>query len=394
MPALLLMPELLGVALAGLRARPLRTLLMAAGPGLGVAVIIGAFGVLQSTSGELRTALERLGNDLVVVTATDGEDPRLPVEAANRVAGIPSVEGVTATGAVRGISAAAVSLPDGLPNPIANAVLSADARLLEVLETGVALGRVLGPADEAGATTAAVVGARVARLLGIGPGEMQTVYLNEHAFGVVGALEPSILLSDLDFAVLIPASTAERVFGANPAPSQLYVRIEDGAVREAAEILGVTATYEGSGLPSVSIPADLLAAQAEVDRTLAGAVWGLGLLAIGVGGFGIANVMLISVLERRREIGVRRALGHLRSVIAAQFISEAVLVGLLGAAVGAVIGATFVVVVSEVRGWVAVVDPLVLAAAMGASVLVTALAGVYPAIRAARMQPMDAVRGD
>jgi len=159
-------------------------------------------------------------------------------------------------------------------------------------------------------------------------------------------------------------------------------------------MLSTVVTFGGPGSPTVRIPADLLAAQAEIDRTLAAAVLALGLLAMVVGSFGIANVMLISVMERRREIGVRRALGHQRRVIGAQFLVEATLVGVVGGLVGAAVGVGFTAALSAVRGWVPVIDLRLAAMAAAASVLITTLAGVYPASRAAHVEPLDALRAD
>lgn len=384
--------EVLGVALAAVRARPMRAALMAAGPFLGVAVIVGAFGVLQSTTGQLRAALERLGSNLIIVEA-DPATP-LPIEAIERVRRVPTVTGASGFAGLSGVTVLPVNLQDARLEPIANQVLATDPDLLAVFEVGVAMGRSLIPADEAAQTTAAVVGAQVARTLQLDFSRPQTIYLNGYPFGVVGALEESILYRPLDFAVLIPKSTAGRIFATDARPSTLLVRVQDGTSRATAPLLARVITYGGPGVPQVTIPADLLAAQTEIDRTLAGAIWALGVLTIAVGGFGIANVMLISVLERRREIGVRRALGHLRSVIAFQFLTEAALVGLIGALVGAAAGVTFALLMARASGWVAVLDPIVVSGAIATAVLVSILAGLYPAIRAARSQPLEALRAD
>lgn len=381
----------LGVALRALVARPGRMALMAAGPLLGVGVIVGSIGVLQSTTGELREALRRLGTNMVIAAATEG---RLPTEATERVASVPTVTGVTALGTVGGVVVSPAPPTGELAVPPANQVFTADPALLGVLEVGLVWGRTLGDFDEEAVTPAAVLGGGVAERLWLENPGLRTLYLGDHPFAIVGVLEKSTLYPEIDAAVLIPTSTAQEIFGADPRPLNLLVRVEDGAARRTAEVLADTVTYGAPVNLRVFIPTDLLEAQTQIDRTLAGAVLGLGLLAMLVGGFGIANVMLISVMERRREIGVRRALGHFRVVIALQFLTESALVGLVGAATGGVVAGGFVLAVSAARGWTAVLDPLVVAGAVAAAVVVSILAGVYPAIRAARLQPLDALRAE
>lgn len=379
----------LTVALRNLIARPGRMALMAAGPLLGVAVIVGSIGVLQSTTGELRASLQRLGTSLVIVSAADG---RLPAEAAERAARVPTVSGVTALGSVGGAIVSSGPPTGQLTVPPATQILTADPELLEVLEIDLVWGRTLSDFDEGAMTTAAVIGQGVAERLWLEGPEARTLYLGDHPFAVVGVLRRSPLYPDVDSAVLIPTSTAREMFGADPRPSSMLVRVEDGAERITAAVLDDSVTYGAAVNLRVSIPTDLLAARTEIDRTLAGAVVGLGVLAMVVGGFGIANVMLISVMERRREIGVRRALGHLRAFIALQFLTESALVGLIGAAAGAILAVGFVVAVSAARGWTVVFDPPLIAGAVAAAVVVSVLAGIYPAARAARLQPLDALR--
>lgn len=381
----------LSVAIRSLVARPGRMMLMAAGPLLGVAVIVGSIGILQSTTGELRDALRRLGTNLVTVTVAEG---RLPHEAAERAASVPTVDAVAALGSVGGTIVSAAPLTGQLAVPPANQVLTADPQLAGVLEIGLAWGRSLRGFDEEATTTAAVIGGGVAERLWLESPEVRTLYIGGYPFAVVGVLERSVLYPEVDSAVLIPTSTAQQVFGADPRPAALLVRVEDGTERRTAGLLGDAVTYGAPLNLRASVPSDLLAAQTEIDRTLAGAVVGLGLLAMVVGGFGIANVMLISVMERRREIGVRRALGHTRGVIALQFLTESGLVGLIGAGLGAALAAGFVVAISTARGWTVVLDPLVVAAAVAAAVMVSLLAGMYPAARAARLQPLDALRDE
>jgi putative ABC transport system permease protein len=381
----------LRVAVRALTARPGRMVLMAAGPLLGVAVIVGSMGVLQSTTGHLREALRNLGTNLVVLEAGAG---RMPPQAVERVASVSTVEGVAALGTVGAALVSAAPPMGELAVPPANQVVTADENLLTELEIGLRWGRPLRVSDESTRATAVVIGTSVARRLLLEGPDLRTVYVGGHAFAIVGVLETSPLYPDIDSAVMMPRSTAQEMFGAPPRPDRLLVRVEDGWVGATAEVLADTVTYGGATDLRVFVPSDLLAARTEIDRTLSGAVAGLGLLAMVVGGFGIANVMLISVIERRREIGVRRALGHLRIAIALQFLTESALVGLMGGVAGAVVGAMFVAAVAAARDWVVILDPLIVAGSVVAAAVLSLLAGAYPASRAARLQPLDALRAE
>jgi putative ABC transport system permease protein len=384
--------DVIWVAVSALRARPLRALLMAVGPLLGVAVIVGAIGVLQSAEGELRLALRDLGRNLAFVSAFDD---RLPLEAIERVNAIDSVQEVGGAAIVPAAIATTAQIPGGVSPRVSPVVFTIDPELLDVLDVELAWGRPINNHDDTHAITAAVLGAHVAEAMPLDPASIQGLYINDFEFGIVGVLEPTLLAAELNQAVLIPRSTAETLFDLEPGHSHLYLRIDEHAVSETARLLPIAITYGEQGVPlGVSIPTELLEAQTAIDRTLAGSVVGLGLLAMVVGGFGIANVMMISVLERRREIGVRRALGHSRAAIASQFLTEGVLIGLVGGALGAATGIGFVNLVAQNRGWVAFVDSPLVIGAMAAALVVTLIAALYPTIRAVRLQPLDALRAD
>lgn len=382
------------VAWSSLRARPARAVLMALGPVLGVGVIIGAFGILHSTEGELRAALERLGVNLITVDALGGENARLPDVAVERAASIPTVTGVV--GLARVSASASASAPDGDSGapPIANDVFAVSDELFEVLGLDVSSGRRIGEVDEAHDLPVAVLGLQVARNVGFEAGSPQVIYVGSQPLAVVGVLERSVLVSELNFAVLVPSSTASSLLGASPAPARLIVAVEAGTAGLTASLLPSVVTYGGPGELQVRFPAELLAAQVEVDRTVASAIFAIGFLSMLVGAFGIANVMMIAVLERRREIGVRRALGHTRFVIGAQFVIEAAILGVIGASAGALAAAAIVLIVSVVADWVVVMQPGTALIALTAGFAMTVLASLYPASRAAAMEPLDALRGE
>lgn len=382
--------DVVWVAASALRARPLRVVLMAVGPLLGVAVIVGAIGVLQSTEGELRLALRDLGRNLAEVST---QEERLPLEAVERVRSVSSVEGVAGIASVP-VAADTFQHPGASSPRVSTLVISTDPEIWGVLELGLDWGRRIGHHDIDHSTKAVVLGAAVADNLALDQGTVGVVYIGEQLFGIVGVLKPTLLAAELNNAVLIPLSTAQDLFTTPPGHSRLYVRIQEDAVAATARILPTVITYGNRAPIGVSIPTDLLEAQAAIDRTLAGSVIGLGLLAMVVGGFGIANVMLISVLERQREIGVRRALGHSKTVIATQFLAEGALVGVLGAIAGSAGGIVFVMVIARNRDWVFFIDPPVIIGAIIAALTVTLVAALYPATRAARLQPLEALRAD
>ena len=355
-------------------------------------MIVGSVGVAASSKGELRTALGRLGSNLIVIE--DSSEGALPAEASRRVRTVPAVRGVAGYGTVNGTLVKPAADDRGRLQTITGNVITPDSNLLDVLQLETSTGRSLGPADEQHHLRSAVLGAGVANLLGFDAGTVPAVYVGSYPFAVVGVLESSQLVPNLDISVMIPATTAQQLFGTGPESTTLLVRVAEGATGDVAPLLATAITYGGPGSPDVRIPSDLLAARAEVDRTLAGAVIALGLLAITVGSFGIANVMLISVLERRREIGVRRALGHQRRLIGAQFLVEASLVGAAGGLLGAGVGIGFTALVARLRGWVPVIDLRLAAAAVLSCLVITTLAGLYPASRAAGVEPLEALRSN
>lgn len=379
-------------AWSSLRARPARAVLMALGPALGVGIIVGAFGILHSTEGELRAALERLGVNLITVDAVGGPDARLPAAAAERARSIPTVIGVVGLARVPGSASATPPDLDLVAPPIANDVFAVSDDLFDVLGLGVSSGRRFGAVDDDHELPVALLGLQVARNVGYEAGSLQVIYIDNQPLAVIGVLDRSVLVPELNFAVLVPASTASTVLGASTAPARLIIAVEPSTAPLTASLLPSVVTYGGPGELQVRFPAELLAAQVEVNRTVATAIFAIGFLSILVGAFGIGNVMMISVLERRREIGVRRALGHTRWVIGAQFVIEALILGVVGASIGALAAAFIVVAVSAVANWVVVIHPATVLVALGAGVAMTVLASLYPSWRAATLEPLEALR--
>jgi putative ABC transport system permease protein len=191
---------------------------------------------------------------------------------------------------------------------------------------------------------------------------------------------------------MVGFDVAERLLDADRSPTTIYVRADEDQVERTSDVLGATANPEHPEEVQVSRPSDALAARAAAKSAFTALFLGLGAVALLVGGVGIANVMVISVLERRSEIGLRRALGATRRHIAAQFLTESLLLASLGGVAGAALGAAATGLYAFSRGWPAVVPPLALGGALAAALGIGAVAGLYPALRAARLPPTEALR--
>lgn len=382
------------MAVSGLGARRVRTALVVLGPMLGVAAIVGIIGLSESAKGDVRQALRELGTNLVVVDGNPtGGSSTLPEESLERIRRVSTVEQASQTTIVRGAQVAVSRESQGTLTLAATLqVRAAEASMVEVLELDMAHGRFLNGFDEQPGIQAAVLGAGAAELFEVVPGQPRTILLNDELFGVVGVLEETSLLPELNDAVVITYPAAESLFAAEAAPSQIYVRVRGGTTEASADAVSLAITQGAPGVPLVRVPTDLLEAQAEVDATFRAIVLALGGLSLLIGGIGIANVMTIAVLQRASEIGIRRALGHTRAIIASQFLLESALIGALGGALGLLAGLGFVLAAADYQDWVVELPAVPLVSAALVSVVVSVLAGLYPAARAARMEPLETLR--
>ena len=387
--------DLLNVAWAGLTARKTRTLLIMLGPIVGVAAMVGAVGLTESAKGDLKAKLSQLGTTLVEADAggTFGQqNPTFPSDAVARTTAIPTVAAAAAVAQLSGIvalpSAGSKDYYDAFPVP----VQAADLALPQVLQVPMIDGRWLDQADETTGTRAAVIGAGLAQQYGYLPGELRSIRLNNIDYGVVGVLGRVELEPGLDNAVFISETAAKNDFLTNGDPTTVYIRAKPGHTRATADALPTAINLGGPESVSTKVPSDALAASAQADKTLQQTALFAGLLALAVGGLGIANVMSISVIQRSSEIGIRRAVGHTRSKIASQFLLEALFVGVLGGLLGAVLGTGIVYFISHLAKWVVVMDyrrmPVWIGLAVGASVI----AGLWPSIKAARLEPLATLR--
>ena len=385
----------------GLRSRKLRTGLSSLGIAIGIAAMVGVLGISASSRADLLAELDRLGTNLLTVTpgrTLFGRNAVLPTESVGMIGRIGPVESVSATKSVDANVRRTDLIPSSQTGGIA--VLAARTDLQGVIGGSMRSGAFLNEATER--YPAVVLGSVAAARLGIdraglrGPngvdGADVQVWLGEQWFTVVGILEPVPLAPEIDRAALIGFPVAQERLGADAYPSTVYTRTAPDGVDAVRAVLPATANPQHPEEVQVSRPSDALAARAATKTAFTALLLGLGAVGLLVGGVGIANVMVISVLERRPEIGLRRALGATRRHIRSQFLAESLLLSTLGGVGGAALGAGATAAYAASRGWTVVVPPVSLAGAVGAALVIGAVAGLYPAMRAARLAPTDALR--
>jgi putative ABC transport system permease protein len=391
-PSRLHVIDLIRLATVGLRTRKLRAALSALGIAIGVAAIVAVLGLSASSQAGLLDEINQLGTNLLTVgngQSLTGAPSELPTTAPAMIGRISGVQQVQATGAISGANAFRNPL---IPSVNTNAltVQAASLDLLPVVATSVVRGHYLNAATAQ--EPVAVLGAAAAQRLGIGrlyPGER--IWVGRQWFYVAGILRPAVLVSAIDSSVLVGFPAAEKYLGFDGHPSSIYLRAQNDRVTAVDDLLAATANPENPNQVSVSQPSSALVAQADAKSALNGLFLGLGAVALLVGAVGVANIMIISVLERRSEIGLRRALGATRSHIRSQFLSEAILLGLLGGAVGVVLGAACTAVYGHTKHWAVVIPAEAWIGGIGASLFIGAIAGLLPALRAARLSPTQAL---
>jgi putative ABC transport system permease protein len=377
-----------------LRTRKLRASLSALGIAIGVAAIVAVLGLAQSSQAGLLAQIAKLGTNLLTVTNgtnLSGGTAELPLAAPGMVSELPGVTQVQYTETVSSVDAYRSPY---IPSVNTNA-LTVDAASLglpAVVGASVAQGTYLNAATAH--EPVAVLGSAAAQRLGIDriwPGEK--IWVGGMRFYVTGILNSATLAPEIDSSVLIGFPAAEKYLGLDGHPSELYVRTQNtqAVTTRVDNLLAAQANPENPSEVNVSQPSSALTAQADAAGAFDTLFLGLGAVALLVGAVGVANIMVISVLERRQEIGLRRALGATRGQIRVQFLSEAILLALAGGVAGVVLGVISTAVYARIKGWAIVIPPEAWAGGLGAAVLIGALAGLLPAIRAARLPPTQAL---
>jgi putative ABC transport system permease protein len=367
-----------------------RTVLTATGIAIGIASMIAVLGISASSKADLIAQIDRLGTNLLQVKAGNdlfGESAQLPEEAPAMVRRIAPVTQATSISQID----ADVQRNEFTDETNGIDVFATETHLAGTLEAELTHGRFLDRGTRTLPTT--VLGSVAAERLGIASlTGAPTVQIGGRTFAVIGILDPLPLNPDIDRSALIGNEAAETHLGAKVVPTAIYIRADPTHVEAVRSVLPRTTNPGNPNEVSVSRPSDALEARAEVDKNLQNLLLGLGGVALLVGGVGIANVMIISVLERRGEIGLRRALGANRIHIATQFVLESAALATLGGVLGAGLGAGVTIAYAHQQDWRVDVPLEALSLGIVAALALGALAGLYPATRAARLDPAEAVR--
>ncbi len=382
--------DMVSTSVVGLRSRRGRTLLTALGIAIGIASMVAVVGISSSSKAALLAQLDSLGTNLLQVQAsTNGLSIEpLPIDAEPMIRRIDTVQNASAV-IDTGFEVRRNEHDETL---VGINALGATPEFFNTLQVATTAGR---PLDDGLRSMPVVVLGDVAAIrLGIselagGP----TISIGGHDFAVIGILDELPLNPDLSRKVLIGDRAAVAMLGVPPNPTAVYVRVDPDLVATTRPLLAPTANPGRPAKVDVSRPSDLLEARAEVDQNLQNLLLALGGVALLVGGVGIANVMVISVLERRGEIGLRRALGATRGHVRLQFVLEAALLSGLGGMLGVLLGSGITIVYARQQDWVVDLPPSALLAGVGAALGIGMLAGLYPAAKAARLDPALAVSG-
>ncbi len=384
--------DLARVASVGLRTRRLRAALSALGIAIGVAAIVAVLGLSSSSQAGLLAEIDKLGTNLLTVTNGQtlfGQAAELPLAAPGMIARIGPVQQVQETGSTQANVYRSPLIPSVNTNAIA--VQAASLGLPAAVGAKIAHGGFLNPATAR--EPVAVLGSAAAQRLGIDrlyPGER--VWLGGQWFYLAGILASAPLAPEIDSSVLVGFPAAQRYLGFDGHPTTIYVRTVTSQTAAVQAVLASTANPESPNEVQASQPSDVLTVRAETQNALNSLFLGLGAISLLVGAVGVGNIMLIGVLERRSEIGLRRSLGATKRHIRAQFLSEAILLALLGGAAGVAAGAVSTAVYATTKHWTVVVPTTAWAGGLAAAIVIGAAAGLLPAIRAARMSPTEALR--
>jgi len=382
------------VSSIGLRTRKLRAALSALGITIGIASMVAVLGLSESSRSALLAQLDRLGTNLLQVQAGSGiglGNAQLLATAKPMIGRIDGVQDVSGVANVSGN----VYRTDKIPSTHSGGITikAVDTDLLGTLNGSLATGRFLNAATAQ--YPVAVLGSVAAQRLGITDLRVQPrIWLGHQWFAVAGILRTLTLSADLDRSALVGFDAASKYLGAAEGmpPTVLYVRTDPTKVDSVLNVLPAMANPANPDQVQASRPSDVLQARNAANNAFTSLFLGLGAVALLVGGVGIANVMVISVLERRSEIGLRRALGAARRHVGIQFLGEALILATVGGVAGVLLGSAATAIYARLRGWGVLVPPVAIGGGIGAALVIGAVAGLYPAVRAARLSPTEALR--
>lgn len=384
----------LDLALLGTRSRPTRAALSALGVAIGVASLVAITGATDSQQAQIRAELDAMGASMLTVQpGSDGAGGTiaLPATAPEMIGRIGPVQ---RTATVRQVPDAVVFRSDLVPvtQTAGLGVAVTEDDLPAVLDVPVAWGRWFDDASRTLPT--AVLGATAAERLGITAANAARarVLVDGRWFGVLGVLDHAGLAAAVDSSVFVGDRWYADQAPREPAISVIYARAASGTVDQVRSVLAATANPASPSGVVVGTLAELAAAQETADQAMSSLVLALSGICLLVGGVGIANTMVVAVMERRGEIGLRRALGARTGQVTWQFLAEAVVLAVLGGLAGTLLGVLVVVGLTTGTGSVLALRPTVLATGPVVAVVVGALAGLYPASRAARQPPTAALR--
>jgi len=395
------MRDLFEEMVSGLLGRPARLVLTALGTVLGITALISTLGLAETAGQQIVSRFDELTETRVVVSPADtgfgGNEgtSSIPWNAESR---LTRLNGVAAAGTksdvdISGALSRSVPVVDPLGiNEHQISVIATSGGLLDAVRGSIRTGRFFDNGHNDRRDPVVVLGPAAAQRLNIFRLDTQpAIFVGEQSFTVLGIIDDVAREPDLLNAIVMPDGTAREFFGLN-APAEVHIDADIGATQLVAGQAPLALTPDDPESLRTQASQGYTAVRQDVEQDVNALFVILGAVSLLVGGLGIANVTLVSVLERTPEIGLRRALGAARRHIAAQFLLESTVTGLLGGIIGASLGVLVIVAVSAARDWTPVLDGYLPFAAVGLGALIGLIAGTYPALRAARIEPITALR--